>query len=80
MYRYFLQSTCDFFSLGLHYKGNEVAFMDKLKETKTASELIFDGRILHLYRDDIMLPNGKPAERELIRHQKDCGLLPPKRI
>ena len=42
--------------------------MDKLTETKTASELIFDGRILHLYRDDIELPNGKPAERELIRH------------
>ena len=39
-----------------------------LKETTAASELIFDGTILHLYRDDIVLPNGKPAHREVIRH------------
>ena len=43
-------------------------FYEKLKERQTASELIFDGKILHLYRDDIALPDGKPAERELIRH------------
>ena len=41
---------------------------EKLRERQTASELIFDGKILHLYRDDIALPNGRPAERELIRH------------
>ena len=41
---------------------------EKLRERQTASELIFDGRILHLYRDDITLPNGQPADRELIRH------------
>lgn len=42
--------------------------MKNLVEKKVASELIFDGKILHLYRDDITLPNGNPAERELIRH------------
>lgn len=42
--------------------------MERLKETTVASELIFDGKILHLYRDDISLPNGQPAEREVIRH------------
>ena len=42
--------------------------MDNLVEKTVASELIFDGRILHVYRDDICLPNGKPADRELIRH------------
>ena len=41
---------------------------NKLKEVPTGSELIFDGKILHLYRDDILLPNGMPAEREVIRH------------
>ena len=41
---------------------------EALTERQTASELIFDGKILHVYRDDIALPNGKPAERELIRH------------
>ena len=42
--------------------------MEILAEKTTASELVFDGKILHLYRDDIELPNGEPAERELIRH------------
>ena len=42
--------------------------MERLKETTVASEQIFDGKILHLYRDDITLPNGAPAEREVIRH------------
>ena len=41
---------------------------ETLKETQVRSELVFDGQILHLYHDDITLPNGKPADRELIRH------------
>ena len=41
---------------------------EKLRERQTASELVFDGKILHLYHDAITLPNGKPADRELIRH------------
>ena len=39
-----------------------------LKETTLRSELIFDGTILHLYRDDIRLPGGGKAHREIIRH------------
>lgn len=42
--------------------------MQDLTEQQTASELIFDGRILHVYRDRIVLPNGEPSTRELIRH------------
>ena len=49
---------------------------EKLAEHKVASELIFDGRILHLYRDDITLPNGKPADRELIRHVGAVCVIP----
>ena len=49
---------------------------EKLAERQTASELIFDGRILHLYRDDIALPNGQPAERELIRHVGAVCVIP----
>lgn len=41
---------------------------ETLKERQTGSELLFDGRILHVYRDDVALPNGRPADRELIRH------------
>ena len=49
---------------------------EKLRERQTASELIFDGKILHLYRDDIALPDGKPAERELIRHVGAVCVIP----
>lgn len=40
----------------------------KFKETQKASELIFDGKVLHLYRDDIYLPDGREAFREYCRH------------
>ena len=49
---------------------------EKLAERQTGSELIFDGRILHLYRDDIVLPNGQPADRELIRHVGAVCVIP----
>ena len=49
---------------------------ETLAERTTASELIFDGKILHLYRDDIELPNGKPAEREVIRHVGAVCVIP----
>lgn len=41
---------------------------EALKEHQTASKLVFDGQILHLYHDDVALPNGQPAKREVIRH------------
>lgn len=40
----------------------------RFAETQTSSELIFDGKVLHVYRDDITLPDGNPAFREYIRH------------
>ena len=49
---------------------------DRLKETQTASELLFDGKILHLYRDEIHLPNGEPAEREVVRHVGAVCVIP----
>ena len=41
---------------------------DELIEKTASSQLIFDGKVLHLYRDDIILPDGKPAFREYCRH------------
>ena len=41
---------------------------ESLKEYQVSSELVFDGQILHLYFDQIRLPNGSPATREVIRH------------
>ena len=49
---------------------------ENLKERQTRSELIFDGKILHLYRDDVVLPNGEPADRELIRHVGAVCVIP----
>ena len=31
----------------------------KLIERQKTSELIFDGRVLHLYRDEVTLPDGR---------------------
>ncbi len=39
-----------------------------LKEKMTASENVFDGIVLHVNRDQVALPNGKGAIREVIRH------------
>ena len=47
-----------------------------LQETQVASTEIFDGKILHLFKDDILLPNGKPAIREVIRHVGAVAVVP----
>lgn len=47
-----------------------------LWETPVSSELIYDGAIVHLYRDNIVLSNGKPAKREYIRHIGAVCVLP----
>lgn len=41
---------------------------DKLVEEAVASKSVYEGYILHVREDNIKLPNGKPAKRELIRH------------
>lgn len=38
------------------------------EEKTLRSELIFDGKVVHLYRDDIELPDGREAFREYVRH------------
>ena len=47
-----------------------------LAETKTGSEEIFDGVILHVFKDTVALPNGNPATREVIRHVGAVGVIP----
>ena len=41
---------------------------ENLIEQKLSSEEIFDGKILHVYKDEVRLPNGDKATREVIRH------------
>ena len=39
-----------------------------LEEKTLDSELLFDGHVVHLYKDKIALPNGATATREYIKH------------
>ncbi|MBQ6119088.1 MAG: NUDIX hydrolase [Clostridia bacterium] len=39
-----------------------------LTEKQVTSELIYDGVIVKLYRDGVLLPNGREGMREYIRH------------
>ena len=47
-----------------------------LEEVQTGSEEIFDGVILHVFKDTVQLPNGNPAIREVIRHVGAVGVIP----
>ena len=49
---------------------------EHLIETCAASKLVFDGKILHVYVDDINLPNGAMGFREYIKHIGAVAVLP----
>ena len=42
--------------------------ISKFKEECVSSELIYDGKVIRVFRDEITLPDGKPAYREYNRH------------
>ncbi len=47
-----------------------------LEEKMLRSEEIFDGVVVHLYRDEVLLPNGKTSVREHIKHVGAVCILP----
>lgn len=47
-----------------------------LKETQKDSRQVYDGHFLKVQRDTIVLPDGKEAMREYIRHPGAVGVLP----
>lgn len=49
---------------------------ENLKEVQTDSKEIYDGTVLHVYKDMVTLPNGKPADREVMRHVGAVGIVP----
>jgi ADP-ribose pyrophosphatase len=49
---------------------------DRLTEKLLDSELIYDGRIVHLYTDTVQLPNGQTARREVVRHGGAVAIVP----
>jgi len=48
----------------------------ELKEEQVSSEEIFKGRVVHLFRDTVRLPNGKLTTREVMRHPGAVGIVP----
>ena len=47
-----------------------------LTETKVASESVFDGKLLHVRRDTVRLPDGSLATREYIVHPGAVLIVP----
>lgn len=47
-----------------------------LTETREASECVFDGVLLHVRRDAVRLPDGRPAVREYVVHPGAVTILP----
>ena len=50
--------------------------LEKLAERKADSEEIFDGVILHVFKDSVSIPNGMTASREVIRHLGAVCIVP----
>lgn len=46
------------------------------RETTKDSTLIFDGRVLHVYKDTVDLPNGRTSTREYCRHNGAVAVVP----
>ncbi len=49
---------------------------DKLTEMRIGSEMIYSGRVVHLDLDTVLLPNGKTAMREVVRHSGAVAIVP----
>ena len=50
--------------------------MKNLIEKQLKREEIFDGHVLHVVRDTVELPNGKPATREVALHIGAVAIIP----
>lgn len=48
----------------------------KLIEKEKSSDLIYDGRVLHLYVDEVTLPDGSVSVREYCNHNGGVCVLP----
>lgn len=58
--------------IGNIFKKSDEEFV----ETEKSSELIFDGKVLHLYRDEVYIPNGQVSFREYCRHMGAVCVVP----
>ena len=49
-------------------KGRKNMNTAHLNETKLNGETVYEGKILHLERDEVQLEDGTQAIREVVRH------------
>ncbi len=49
---------------------------DELREQYISGETIFDGKVVHLERWQVSLPNGETTEREVIKHIGAAAVVP----
>ena len=47
-----------------------------LQEECLSSKLVYDGQVVHLYVDQVRLPDGAPSIREYVRHIGAVAVLP----
>lgn len=50
--------------------------MKKFEEKTIHSKQIFNGKVITLQVDDVLLPNGKSSKRELVRHPGAVAIIP----
>lgn len=48
----------------------------ELTETKISEKEIYNGKIMHVFRDTVRLPNGETAAREYMRHVGAVCIIP----
>ena len=46
----------------------------KLEEKRVKENLVYDGKIIKVYSDDVLLPNGVMGKREKIKHSGGTGV------
>ena len=50
----------------------------EFEEKTAAKNVVYNGKIINLRKDDVILPNGKPALREVIEHSGGSSILAEK--
>jgi ADP-ribose pyrophosphatase len=58
----------------MHYAERRIIL--KLEEKTVKETYVFNGRIINVRVDDILLPNGKPATREIVEHNGGVTMVP----
>ena len=48
----------------------------KLTEETLSNDMVYDGRIIKVYNDEVKLPNGHISHREVVRHRGAVCVLP----